>query len=281
LDPLREFYRDYHDAIQDKRLDSPYPLRSYVHRAVMSATIDMVRSHVTSGVRILDAGCGEGALVMALARELAERDVRVVGVDISKKNLAAGLGRLRRTGDGDRASLLVADLEHLPFPDDSFDIVVSSHVLEHLPHFGAGLSELRRVTRELLILGLPTCLNPSAMAILGGDAYWTLSRRTPYAFFVGLGRVVRNLGGEGVDEGYIGRRDLTHLWRYPWVMRRAVAGAGFTILEFEAPTLALPYLPALLPFGLGLQRALDRLRRVPGFRNLGYGSLLSARKSSS
>ena len=31
---VRSFYRNYHDAIQDKRLDSPYPLRRYVHRAI-------------------------------------------------------------------------------------------------------------------------------------------------------------------------------------------------------------------------------------------------------
>jgi ubiquinone/menaquinone biosynthesis C-methylase UbiE len=277
-DPVRAFYRDFHDAIQDKRLESPYPLRRYVHRALMSATLEMVRSCARSGDRILDAGCGEGALVLALSTELADRNVTVTGVDISTPNVATGLARLRDSNGAPGTEILVADLESLPFADGSFDVVVSSHVLEHLPHFERGLAELRRVSRDVLVLGLPTCLNPCAMAILGGDSYWTISRRTPYAFFLGLGRVVGNLRGEGVDEGYVGRKDLPHLWRYPWVMRSAVEKAGFDIVRFEAPTLAIPYLPGLLPGGLRLQRNLDRLRRARGWRNLGYGSLLLARK---
>lgn len=275
---VRSFYRDFHDAIQDKRLDSPHPLRRYVHRALMSATLDMVRLYAKPGMQILDAGCGEGALVIELASQLSNQGINVTGVDISTPNVAAGLARLRGSNTRRRARLGVADLENLPFPDDSFDIVVSSHVLEHLPDFDRGLAELRRVTRDVLILGLPTCLNPSAMVILGGDSYWTISRNTPYAFLLGLLRVTASLGREGVDEGYVGRKELPHLWRHPWVMRRAVERAGFDILRFEAPTIAIPYLPALIPGGLFLQEHLDKLRRAPGFRNLGYGSLVSARK---
>ena len=278
LDPVRSFYQDFHDAIQDKRLDSPYPLRRYVHRALASATLEMVRHHAFPGARILDAGCGEGALVSDISSALQHQDVTVVGADISTPNIAAGLARTRESPAARPARLLVADLEELPFSDDSFDIVVSSHVLEHLPHFERGLAELHRVTRDVLVLGLPTCLNPCAMVILGGDNYWTISRRTPQAFFLGLARVLGNLGGEGVDEGYVGRKELPHLWRYPWVMRRAVENAGFRILRFEAPTLPIPYLPGLLPLGLRLQKSIDRLRRAPGCRNFGYGSLLSARK---
>ena len=281
-DEVRSFYRQYHDAIGDKRLDSPYPLRRYVHRALQSSTAEAVREFVEPGSRILDAGCGEGALVFAMAeafeREKRE-DVCIVGVDLSEPNLAEGRRRAAERPRGKiPISFQVADLERLPFPDDSFDVVVSSHVLEHLPDFEQGLAEIRRVTRDIAVLGLPTCLNPCALAILGGDNYWSVSRRTPYALWLGLWRSLSNLGGEGVDEGYVGKKELPHLWRYPWVLRRQVQASGYNVLRFEAPTIPIPYLPTFVPGLLALQRHLDRLRKAPFFRNLGYGSIVVARK---
>jgi len=277
-DAVRAFYRGYHDAIRDKRLESPHPLRRYVHRALLQTTLDCVADFLRPDARILDAGCGEGALALAMAAEFAARGVRVVGVDLSQPNLAAGILRAREASLEQRVSLQLADLERLPFADESFDVVVSSHVLEHLPSFERGLLELRRVTRDVLVLGLPTCLNPCATVILGGDNFWELSRRSPYAFWLGLARTLASLGKDGVDEGYVGHGDLPHLWRFPWVMRRQVEEAAFEILRFEAPTLAIPYFPALLPGGMRAQGAIDRLRAAPVLRNFGYGSLLAARK---
>lgn len=277
-DEVRAFYRSYHDAIGDKRLDSPYQLRRYVHRALASSTLAAVRTFVRPGSRILDAGCGEGALALSMAEAFRAHDPLLVGVDLSEPNLAAGRLRASKLGLASRISFQVADLERLPFRDGSYDVVVSSHVLEHLPDFARGLAEIRRVTRDVVVLGLPTCLNPCAMVILGGDNYWAISRRTPFALWLGLWRTLKNLGGEGVDEGYVGRKDLPHLWRYPWIMRRQVEAEGFEILGFEAPTIPLPYLPALLPGGMSFQEWLDRLRKAPLFRNLGYGSIVIARK---
>ena len=159
-------------------------------------------------------------------------------------------------------SFQVADVEALSFADDSFDIVVSSHVLEHLPNFERGLAEIRRVSRDVAVLGLPTCLNPCASVILGGDNYWQISRRTPVALFLGLYRTFVNLLGEGVDEGYVGRSELPHVWRYPWVLRRQVEAAGYEILRFEAPTIPVPYLASVLPGALWMQSQMDRLRKA-------------------
>ena len=196
---VRSFYRNYHDAIQDKRLDSPYPLRRYVHRAIQETTLESVREFVKPGARILDAGCGEGSLVLTMADAFSQDNVSVTGVDLSEPNLSAGRRRAGR-----EVSFQVADVEVLPFADDSFDIVVSSHVLEHLPNFERGLTEIRRVSRDVAVLGLPTCLNLCASVILGGDNYWQISRRTPVALCLGLYRTFVNLLGEGVDEGYVG-----------------------------------------------------------------------------
>ncbi|MFF6993243.1 methyltransferase domain-containing protein [Streptomyces sp. NPDC010273] len=92
-----------------------------------------------AGRRILDAGCGSGALFAALR----DRGAMVSGFDASAVMLE--LAR-RRLGDG--ADLQVADLSSpLPYADDTFDDVVASLVLHYLEDWGPALAELRRILR--------------------------------------------------------------------------------------------------------------------------------------
>jgi SAM-dependent methyltransferase len=78
-----------------------------------------------AGVRVLDVGCGNGAL----AGEFLQRGCRVVGLDLSH----SGIGVARRKHPSGRFELLAAD-EHVleKLGETSFDIVVSTEVVEHL-----------------------------------------------------------------------------------------------------------------------------------------------------
>jgi SAM-dependent methyltransferase len=92
-----------------------------------------------AGLRVLDAGCGAGALTA----RLRERGAVVSGFDSS-----AAMVALARTRLGDDVDLRVAALgEPLPYGDASFDVVVSSLVLHYLEDWGPALAELRRVLR--------------------------------------------------------------------------------------------------------------------------------------
>ncbi|MFJ8017301.1 class I SAM-dependent methyltransferase [Streptomyces sp. NPDC096339] len=92
-----------------------------------------------AGRRVLDAGCGSGALSAALR----DRGAVVTGIDTSAEMLSLARRRL-----GDDAVLHHGDLrDHLPFDDDAFDVVVSSLVLHYLEDWGPTLAELRRVLR--------------------------------------------------------------------------------------------------------------------------------------
>ncbi|MBQ0988411.1 class I SAM-dependent methyltransferase [Streptomyces sp. F63] len=92
-----------------------------------------------TGRRILDAGCGSGALSAALR----DRGAAVTGIDAS-----AGMLALARRRLGDDADLHVADLrDRLPFDDGAFDDVVASLVLHYLEDWGPTLAEFRRVLR--------------------------------------------------------------------------------------------------------------------------------------
>ncbi len=265
---IKEFYESYSDEIVAKRLESPHPLRQYAHRT----GYESIQALVPRGAKVLDTGCGQGAL----AWYLAEAGAEVTAMDISAPNLRAAGAFLASRGVADRVTLVQGDAENLPFPDASFDIVVSSHVLEHLPDFHRGVTELHRVTRAHAIVALPTCLNLAAASQLGGASFWKLSRKAPAAFVRGLARIVGNLGDEGVQEGYAGQDELPHIWRYPWVMQRRLERGGFEIVRFEASTLVVPYFAGLLP----VVKFLDRYKSQPILRNLGYGSIAYLRKTT-
>ncbi|HEX3780386.1 MAG TPA: class I SAM-dependent methyltransferase [Pseudonocardiaceae bacterium] len=92
-----------------------------------------------AGRRILDAGCGAGAVSVALR----ERGAVVAGFDRSAKMVELARQRL-----GAGTDLRVADIAGpLPYPDGAFDDVVASLVLHYLADWTAPLAELRRVLK--------------------------------------------------------------------------------------------------------------------------------------
>lgn len=85
-------------------------------------------------VRVLDAGCGEGALAAAAVGST----LQVTGVDAA----AAMVEAARRHGPA-----LRADFTALPLPDAMYDAVVAVNVLDHLERPECGLREALRVLR--------------------------------------------------------------------------------------------------------------------------------------
>lgn len=85
----------------------------------------------------LDAGCGDGRYLAALDAELPPRRA---GVDISERILETARSRVE-------ADFRQANLESLPFEAGSFDVVLCSQVIEHVPDAGAAAAELARVLR--------------------------------------------------------------------------------------------------------------------------------------
>lgn len=94
-----------------------------------------------SGQRVVDIGCGGGALV----RELAARGADVIGVETSEEQLAEAIAR----DDGGRARYLVGRAEALPLEDQSVDVAVFMRSLHHVPpgSLALALSEASRVVR--------------------------------------------------------------------------------------------------------------------------------------
>ncbi|MDG3015120.1 class I SAM-dependent methyltransferase [Speluncibacter jeojiensis] len=89
------------------------------------------------GCRVLDLGCGRGAVLMALAHRIAPPG-RAVGVDLWH-NIdqfgnapAAAEHNAEVEGVEDRVQLCTGDITALPFADDSFDLIVSSLAIHNI-----------------------------------------------------------------------------------------------------------------------------------------------------
>jgi SAM-dependent methyltransferase len=93
------------------------------------------RFPAVDGQRVLEIGCGFGGQLAALE----QRGSDAVGIDIDQRR--ADYVRSR----GHTAE--VADAAGLPFPDASFDVIVTDSVIEHLPDLFGSLREARRVLR--------------------------------------------------------------------------------------------------------------------------------------
>jgi SAM-dependent methyltransferase len=93
--------------------------------------------------RALDAGCGTGAFLVPLARQLASRGATVIGLDLSEGTL--GEARARVEAEGLPVTCLIGDVEALPFDDCSFELALANYVLYHVPELDHALAELRRV----------------------------------------------------------------------------------------------------------------------------------------
>jgi SAM-dependent methyltransferase len=98
-------------------------------------------------LRVLDAGCGTGALLERLSQDPEEE---VYGVDFSRDALAFS----RQRG---QSRLVQGDLTALPFASDSFDLVTALDVVEHVERDVDALREICRVLRPggVLLVSVP------------------------------------------------------------------------------------------------------------------------------
>lgn len=117
---------------------------------------------IKSGERILDVGCGTGVLTR-LAAEVVGPTGQVVGIDPGPKMI--GIARDNAKTEGSRAEFRLGAIENLPFEDSSFDCVLSSFMVHHLPPDikQKGLAEVSRVLKpggRLLVVDIGRPLNP-------------------------------------------------------------------------------------------------------------------------
>ena len=94
-----------------------------------------------AGARLLEVGCGMGTDLLQFARGGA----LVTGVDLTPRSIQ--ISRQHFSVYGASGDFAISDAEHLPFADESFDVVYSNGVLHHTPDTRGAVREAHRVLR--------------------------------------------------------------------------------------------------------------------------------------
>lgn len=165
--------------------------------------------------RILDLGCGTGSLTRALVGRLAAS--RIVGLDVS----AAYVDHARRQITDPRVEFQVGDACAMPFPDSSFDGVLTMLVLPFVPDTAAAVSEMRRVARPCAVVAA------AAWDVRGG---WVAQR-----MFLDTAAMI----DPGADA--LRARNCTRPMMRPGELAAAWRDAGFLDIRATALTIRMEY----------------------------------------
>ena len=203
----------------------------------------------TSEIQVLDAGCGDGLNLLGLTNLSHSHNIPLSldGVDYNPVRLQ------RARVNAPAATIHCASLLNLPFEDSKYDVVLCSHVLEHIPECRKALAELNRVLRPggLLLTAVPNegCL----MARLRNNLFQTLiSSTTDHVHFF----TERSFSTLLIQSGF----DISSIRRE----------------TFFFPHSYLNFLIAELPLGLAIMNSLRRT-----FPSQAGGLLFSSVKSTS
>lgn len=136
-------------------------------RSIRRETVE--RAGISAGESVLDVGCGTGSLTLA-AKAAAGAQGRVCGIDPSPEMIEFATRKAARAAA--QIDLRLAVVEDLPFPDASFDVVLSSLMLHHLPEDvkRKGFAEIARVLRpggRFFAVDLAGGSHPGSAAHLG------------------------------------------------------------------------------------------------------------------
>ncbi len=108
----------------------------------LRADLAAVADAVPSGARVLDIGCGDGAL-LAYLRDTKAVDAR--GIDVSAANVASAVARGLSVVQGD------ADADLADYPADAFDMAILSDTLQAMRAPATVLGELLRIARRAVV----------------------------------------------------------------------------------------------------------------------------------
>ncbi|HIG67251.1 MAG TPA: bifunctional demethylmenaquinone methyltransferase/2-methoxy-6-polyprenyl-1,4-benzoquinol methylase UbiE [Porticoccaceae bacterium] len=131
-----------------------------VHRLWKRMTIEM--SGVRSGNKVLDIAGGTGDLAAKFSR-IVGKDGYVVLADINESMLKVGRDRLMDLGVVDNVKFSQSDAQHLPFPDNTFDIITIAFGLRNVTDKELALKSMLRVLKpggRLLVLEFSKPGNP-------------------------------------------------------------------------------------------------------------------------
>jgi len=140
---VRQISDEQIKAHADRRFRSEYDYALFEYYRSAKVIAFLERAGVEIRGRVLDAGCGGGGMPLSLAEHADE----VVGIDPFDRFSQAGV-RLAKERGQRRLHFLRADGMALPFGAETFDLVLSHAVIEHVADAALYLRECRRVLKD-------------------------------------------------------------------------------------------------------------------------------------
>jgi SAM-dependent methyltransferase len=196
------------------------------------------------GASIADIGCGDGIIDLGVFHRadpqlLVGYDVREV--DIHALNLAAQAAGIPELPPDDRFAFVVSEQEHLPAPNDTFDVAISWSTFEHVNRPVAMLREIRRILKPGGVLFLQ--IWPLYFSQHGGHLWQSISE--PFPHLQHPPHILeRRIGGRhGTDRSRDAIDELRSLNRLTLDdLQRALLAAGLrpTKVELQAETFHVP-----------------------------------------
>jgi ubiquinone/menaquinone biosynthesis C-methylase UbiE len=219
MDNVQEFVQKQFGSVAER----------YRHSSVHAGGEDLKRmvetANLTGVERVLDAGCGAGHTALTFAPHAAQ----VVAYDLTPSMLE----QVKQLAAERRVSSVVTqegDVEHLPFADDEFDLVVSRYSAHHWGSPAAALREFRRVLKPGGRFILSDIVAQDAPVV---DTYLQtieVLRDPSHVRDHSAAQWLAMLGAAGFDA------EVIYTWRLPlnfdaWVTRMATPGANVSMIK--------------------------------------------------
>ena len=120
--------------------------------------------NLTDGAQILDVGTGTAQIPIAMCRR--NSGLKITAIDLAESMLTLGNKNIQTARLQDSITLCQVDSKKMPYPDESFDQVVSNSIIHHIPNPLECFKEMIRVTKKDGLLFIRDLLRPFSMAEL-------------------------------------------------------------------------------------------------------------------
>ncbi|HOW57803.1 MAG TPA: class I SAM-dependent methyltransferase [Smithellaceae bacterium] len=169
-------------------------------------------AHFGKAARLLDIGTGPGHLLAAMRKVMP--DTQLTGVDISAAMIAQAKRNMEKYEQDSHIELRVADAAALPFPDATFDRVVSTGSFHHWKNQLGALAEMYRVLKDDgcaliydLVRDIPETVLQEVLAKYGGFRLlllWLHSFEEPFLNAPEMEQLGRQTKFAGVETKFAG-----------------------------------------------------------------------------
>jgi ubiquinone/menaquinone biosynthesis C-methylase UbiE len=166
--------------------------KRHLRRLHERVAADVAAAGLANGARVLDAGTGPGRVPLAIAG--AAPGLRVDGVDLSEEMIEHARRVAAEADMGERIHFAVADVADLPYPEQTFDLIVSTLSQHHWADVGSGVRELRRVlkpTGQIWIYDIRFALRQAETAARAVSPRCDVERKTIRTGRLSLGLIAR------------------------------------------------------------------------------------------